>query len=68
MYLALTRTPVTATVRPIGSAGPFAPRAFEFLLDARGTPQAQCREAIRILKQIGYEHRGPLNFNQDTQP
>lgn len=64
--LTLTTTHLTASVRPIGSVGPFTPRAFAFMLDARDTVQAQRREALRILKQIGYELRGPLNL--ETQP
>lgn len=62
----LSSTPLTASVRPIGSVGPYAPRAFTFMLGSRDTVLAQRREAARILRQIGYEHRGPINLAQEA--
>lgn len=58
---------VTATgVRRIGSAGPFEARSFAFMLDPRDPPQAQRRDAIRILRQLGYEFRGAIEIEEPT--
>lgn len=51
-------------VRPIGSVGPFEPRSFGFMLDAADPPQAQRREAVRILRQLGFEFRGPIEIEE----
>lgn len=55
----LTSTKVLAHVRPDGAVGPFGvQRTFEFMLDSSNTPEQQRKEALRILRQIGYEARG----------
>lgn len=54
----LTSTKVRANVRNDGAIGVFESRTFEFMLDASQSEDKQVREAIRILRQIGYETRG----------
>lgn len=55
-----------AGVRPIGSVGFFEPRSFGFMLDPRDEPQAKRREAIRILRQLGYEFRGAIEIEEPS--
>lgn len=53
-------------VRPIGSVGPFEPRSFGFMLDPRDPPLVQRGEAVRILRQLGYEFRGAIEIEEPT--
>ena len=55
-----TSITVLARVRPAGAVGPFEPRRFELMLDAGDVLDAQQREALRILRQIGWQPRGPV--------
>lgn len=53
----VTEHKVTANVRTEGAIGTFETRPFWLMLGA-GTPESQVKEAIRILRQIGWETRG----------
>lgn len=55
-----------AAVRPIGSVGPFEPRSFAFMLDASASLQAKRGEAIRILRQLGYEFRHAIEIEEPS--
>jgi hypothetical protein len=49
---------IIASVRTDGAIGEFNRRTFDLMLDQREPQDKQLREAIRILRQIGYETRG----------
>ena len=53
----VTEHKVTANVRADGALGLYETRPFWLML-ADGTPDQQAKEAIRILRQIGWETRG----------
>jgi hypothetical protein len=53
----LSHTAVVANVRRDGAIGVFERRTFGLMLDQREPQHRQLREAIRILRQIGYETR-----------
>jgi len=54
----LSSIAIVANVRPDGAIGEFYRRTFDLMLDQRQPQDKQLREAIRILRQIGYETRG----------
>lgn len=54
----LTIARVFAHVRPDGGVGPFEPRRFELMLDSTAALDAQQREALRIMRQLGWQPRG----------
>lgn len=49
---------IVANVRTDGAIGKFERRTFDLMLDAQAPQEKQLKEAIRILRQIGYETRG----------
>lgn len=55
-----------AGVRPIGSAASYEPRSFGFMLDPSDPPLVQRGEAIRILRQLGYEFRGAIRIEEPS--
>lgn len=56
--ITLTEHKVVARVRTEGAIGVFEPRDFFLMLDLQDDMQVKEREAIRILRQIGYETCG----------
>lgn len=54
----LQSTAVVANVRNDGAIGSFEPRTFDLMLDQRDSQDKQMKEAIRIIRQLGYETRG----------
>ena len=49
---------IEANVRTDGAIGVFQKRTFDLMLDQRQPQEKQLKEAIRILRQIGYETKG----------
>lgn len=54
----VSRHLVTSDVRPAGTDLPLERRSFDLMLGSDLNFEAKRREAIRILKQIGYDCRG----------
>ncbi len=53
----VTEHKITANVRSEGAIGTFETRPF-YLMLGPGSQEAKTKEAIRILRQIGWETRG----------
>lgn len=53
----LTSATVVAQVRQTGSIGVFEQRVFHPLLDSQSTETDQQLEAIRLIRQLGFETR-----------
>lgn len=49
---------VTAQVRRIGATESFRFQRFDFMLDPSDPPEQRKKEAVRILRQIGFDSNG----------